>query len=137
MSRIVQPCCIFTPNVIMCGGGGAYERDTWDCPECGKNNARRITEWPNYYMYLPGYFLCECGDRWTEESRAPRPFRRGWRAEAQQHFEALWEQQCAPDGSTFTYDDEGYLVVVTPDGTRHTAWTAIGADDQPTLIEET
>ena len=43
----------------------------------------------------------------------------------------------APDGSTFTYDDEGYLVVTTPDGTRHTAWTAIGADDQPTLIEET
>ena len=50
--------------------------------------------------------------------------------------EELWEQ-CAPDGSTFTYDDEGYLVVTTPDGTRHTAWTAIGADDQQTLIEET
>ena len=106
MSKIVQPGCIFTPNAIMCSGGGAYERGTWDCPECGK--------W------------------WPEEGRAPRPFRR----EAQQHFEALWEQ-CAPDGSTFAYEDEGYLVVTTPDGTRHTAWTAIGADDQPALIEET
>ena len=47
------------------------------------------------------------------------------------HFAELWEQ-CAPYGSTFTYDDEGYLVVTTPDGTRYTAWTAIGADDQPT-----
>ena len=121
MSKIVQPGCTFTGNVIMCGGGGAYERDTWDCPECGKKDARRITEWPNCCLF-PGYVLCECGDTWwPEESREPRPFRRNWRAEAQQRFEALWEQ-CAPDGSTFPSDDDGYLVVTTPDGTRHTAW---------------
>ena len=36
-------------------------------------------------------------------------------------LDKLWEK-CAPDGSTFTYDDDGYLVVTTPDGTKHTAW---------------
>ena len=40
MSRIVQPGCIVTPNVIMCDGGGAYERGTWDCPECGVHHDR-------------------------------------------------------------------------------------------------
>lgn len=125
---LVKPGCTFLGDVIQCSSGGAYERRTAACPECGKENARTLTEWPNFYMLLPGTDLCECGDRWwPEEGRAPRPFRRGWRQEAQQHFERLWEQ-AAPDGSRFTYSDDGYLIVTTPDGNRHSAW---GGQDQP------
>lgn len=125
---LVKPGCTFLGNVTLCSAGGAYERDTWDCPECGKSNARRITEWPTFFMLLPGYSVCECGDMWwPEEGRAPRPSERGWRKEAQKRFEFLWEQ-AAPEGSRFTYSDDGYLIVTTPDGNRHSAW---GGQDQP------
>ena len=118
--HIVAPGCTFMGGIVVCGPGGAYERGTWNCPECHTPNARQITEWPNYFMYLPGLVYCECGDAWDpEEGRMPRPFRRNWRAEGREHFERMWDK-AAPDGSRFDYDD-GYLVVTTPDGTKHTA----------------
>ena len=122
MSDLVKPGCTFLDSVTLCSGGGAYERGMRACPECGNENARTLTEWPNFYIYLPGTDLCECGDRWWPgEGRAPRPFRRGWRKEAQQRFERLWNQ-AAPEGSQFRYSDDGYLVVTTTDGIKHTAW---------------
>ena len=128
MSDVVKPGCTSLDNVTLCSNGGAYERGTEACPECGNENARSLTEWPNFYVYLPGIVLCECGDAWwPEEGRAPRPFKRGWRQEAQRRFERLWGA-AAPEGSRFTYSDDGYLVVTTPDGTRHSAWD--GEQDQ-------
>ena len=121
MSDLVKPGCTFQGNVIQCSSGGAYERGTKACPECGNENARTLTEWPNYYIYPPGIVLCECGDRWwPEQGRVRRPFKRGWRKEAQRRFERLWEQ-AAPEGSRFDYSDDGYLTVTTPDGARHSA----------------
>ena len=119
---IVTPGCTFMGNIIACVPGYSYDRSTWNCPECHTPNARRITSWPNYFMYLPGLVYCECGDVWDpEEGRMQRPFRRNWRAEQREHFEHMWAES-APDGSRFGYDDDGYLVVTTPDGTKHTAW---------------
>jgi hypothetical protein len=85
---------------------------------CGKPHARRIMREPNSPYYAPD-FTCECGDVWDmDEGLFTRPFRRGWRQEAQARFTERWEK-AAPEGTEVFRDDDGYITgAILPDGTE-------------------
>lgn len=87
--------CESNGSVIVCGPpAGVYKRRSLkSCPECGRES-RAIERWDGAWYGVTDY--CECGDRWQDGERTPRPFRRGWRKEAQAQFERMWEA-AAPD----------------------------------------
>lgn len=83
-----MPCEIGT-NVIVCGPPrGVYYRSIGSCPACERRH-RFITRWDGAWYGTTEYG--SCGDRWQDGEMAPRPFERGWRKEAQEHFRAMWD----------------------------------------------
>ena len=81
--------CRTVGNAIVCGPPqGVYRRAMQKCPEC--NRMRRfIIRWDG--AWYGSTFYCACGDAWQDDWRMPRPFRPGWREEAQAKFRAMWD----------------------------------------------
>ena len=74
-----------TETVTVCGPPpGIHERGT--SPHC--KGQRAVYTWDGAYYGYTGY--CECGDAWSDGYLHERPFRRGWRQEAQREFEKKW-----------------------------------------------
>ncbi|MFJ5532415.1 hypothetical protein [Streptomyces sp. NPDC093261] len=67
------------PPVAVCRPSAFLLRQIAFCPTCERRRrfAGRDCAW-----YGPTWTCCGCGDAWTDGERHPRPFRRGWRAEA-------------------------------------------------------
>lgn len=76
-------------GVMVCGPPpGVYRRRILYCPVCERRR-RFIERWDGAWYGTTQY--CACGDRWQDGELAPRPFERGWRKEAQDHFRAMWD----------------------------------------------
>lgn len=80
-------------GVIACGPPpGVYRRAIEFCPECDRRH-RFVIRWDGAWYGTTDYG--SCGDYWQEDWRGPRPFERGWRAKAQEHFRRLWDGACS------------------------------------------
>lgn len=87
--------CRSLGGAIVCGPPpGVYRRAVLDCPVCQRRR-RHILRWDGAWYGTTVY--CACGDRWQDGELAPRPFRRGWRKEAQQKFRAMWDNAVPVD----------------------------------------
>lgn len=91
-------CTNYGSGLIVCGPpSGVYKRATFPCPECGdgQQDRRAIIRWDGAWYGTTTY--CECGDYWQDGWRAPRPFARYWRRDAQREFERMWEHAAPSD----------------------------------------
>ena len=94
-------------------GGGAYVlRELFTCPVCTYIGARIVRHESGSPWYAPWWTCVECGDSWSEGELAARPFRRGWRAQAQS--DALRDWESAPQLGTkvrrdWSEDGGGYI----------------------------
>lgn len=116
-TALFEPGCLVSAGIVVCSPGGVYIRDHWSSPDGCSDQARRIIHEPNSPYYGPTFY-CECGDSYTDGFRDRRPFRRGWRTEAQKRFEQRWET-ALPEGTVANYDPEILWLesVTLPDGT--------------------
>jgi hypothetical protein len=119
---VFEPGCIELGSGWACGPGGVTIRLHGKC-WCGdgKEDHRFVMREPNC-LYWGTDFSCECGDAWEDGELRPRPFKRGWRKEAQERFERAWDA-ALPEGTTTIRDDgpDGVyeiLGVRLPDGTE-------------------
>lgn len=76
-----------TPAVIVCRASGFPIRKILHCPTCKQ---RRRFAGIDEAWYGPTVTCCGCGDTWSSGERSPRPFRRGWRAEAIARAKQRW-----------------------------------------------
>ena len=110
----------------MCGTPVARIRRTGKCllGICKTETSRLIDALSSSPYYGPITY-CECGDRWdaSEGWHYERPFRRGWRAEAQRRFERMW-LEAFPEGTREVRDEDFYLIGVRPPE----GWTPGGGD---------
>lgn len=82
-------------GVIVCGPPpGVYHRMIRHCPICERKR-RFVVRWDGAWYGHTVY--CACGDRWMDGEMAPRPFKKGWRKEAQSYFRALWDSAAPRD----------------------------------------
>lgn len=81
-------------GAIVCGPPrGVYHRLENHCPECDATHGF-VETWDGAWYGTTLYG--SCGDRWQEGWRAPRPFARYWRRDAQARFQRMWDH-AAPD----------------------------------------
>lgn len=89
-----MPCETYG-NVIICGPPrGVYRQTEMDCPECDARHGA-VLQWDGAWYGTTTYG--SCGDRWQDGYRAPRPFARYWRRDAQKHFQAMWDNAAPAD----------------------------------------
>lgn len=82
-------------GAIVCGPPpGVYYRKISHCPICERRR-RTVIRWDGAWYGTTVY--CACGDRWQDGELVPRPFRKGWRKEAQQSFRAMWDNAAPRD----------------------------------------
>lgn len=81
----------------ICDGGERFERRSIQfCPVC-KGRRRFYGYFQHWYGW--SWHCLGCGDRWSGDGElGPRPFARGWRAEAIARHKAWWDR--APKRST-------------------------------------
>ena len=90
-------------------GGSVVVRSHGQCwGACGLSDARQLVTHPTSGWYAPST-KCACGDEWAEGELMPRPFRRGWRQEAQRKFEKAWAA-AHPEGVRPVYDEDAMFV---------------------------
>lgn len=75
-------------TAIVCGPPGIYRRAIKFCPVCDRRH-RFVISWDGAWYGTTLYG--SCGDSWQDGELGYRPFRRGWRKEAQEHFRAMWD----------------------------------------------
>jgi hypothetical protein len=83
--------------VIVCRPDTFPLRRIFRCRTCKR---RRRFAGLDAAWYGTTWTCCGCGDSWTDGERHPRPFRRGWRAEAKRRAKATWEE-----AGRYTRDD--------------------------------
>lgn len=75
-------------GVVVCGGTRWIVRRVFTCPVCG-HRGRIVMHDPGGYWSV-SWTCCTCGDSWSDGELRERPFRRGWRTEAQRRAKADW-----------------------------------------------
>lgn len=83
-------CVSPAPGVIVCmGPRGPYMRALRPCPTKTGRIRRMVVSYGG--LYFGDDVTClGCGDKWGEEGRYRRPFRRAWRTAAIEHATAMW-----------------------------------------------
>lgn len=91
-------------SVIICGPPrGVYRRSILHCYECDRRH-RFIVRWDGAWYGTTEYG--SCGDSWQDGILSSRPFRRGWRKEAQRQFRAMWANAASPEAyERYTHAD--------------------------------
>lgn len=87
-------CRVLGGGVIVCGLPGVYRRSVGYCPVCDRRHGFVIS-WGGAWYGSTHYG--SCGDRWQDGEMAPRPFERGWRKRAREHFSDLWRHAASRD----------------------------------------
>lgn len=91
-------------------GGGIWPiRELFTCPVCKVENARIVINHFGNPYYGPKVTCAECGDSWSDGELMERPFRRGWRKEAQ--AQALADWNAAPQLGTKVQRDHDLYVI--------------------------
>lgn len=73
---------------VVCSPSQYPRRHVRHCPIC-KRRRRMIAL--DAVWYGPTVTCCGCGDSWTDGELHPRPFKRGWRAEAIAKAKRDWD----------------------------------------------
>lgn len=74
---------------------------------CEPETGNRIVMTVGSPWYGPDWHCVDCGDSWDSDYRFERPFRKGWRKEAIERHERLWEQAC---NCPVAYDEDYYAL---------------------------
>lgn len=86
--------CHIGTNVIACGPPGVYRRAIRSCPVCERRH-RFVISWDGAWYGETLYG--SCGDHWQDGELGSRPFRKGWRKEAQVAFRNRWANTASPE----------------------------------------
>lgn len=74
-------------TINVCAPSSYAFRVVMRCPTC---KCRRRFVGQAFVYYDTSYTCCACGDSFAGGERFPRPFRRGWRAEASAAAKRVW-----------------------------------------------
>ena len=88
-------CDFSIPGVVVCGPPrGVYTRLMRECPVCECRH-RFIERWDG--AWYGSTFYGGCGDMWMDGEMCRRPFEKGWRKKAREHFRAMWDNAAPSD----------------------------------------
>lgn len=76
-----------TVHVHVCAPPTTWGRGILRCPTCRRRRRFVVFFQP---WYGGTWTCCGCGDSFADGQRLPRPFRRGWRADATRDARARW-----------------------------------------------
>ncbi len=76
-------------GVYVCRPATWWGRAIRPCPTC-KQRRRMVVALQEWYGAM--WTCCACGDTWSDGERHPRPFARGWRAEAAAAAKKRWSE---------------------------------------------
>lgn len=86
--------CKVGSGVVVCQSDGPYRRAIQQCPTC-ERRTRHLLRWDGPWLGHAVHCVA-CGDTWVDGERCPRPFRRGWQAEATARYRDIWATGCMP-----------------------------------------
>ncbi len=76
-------------TAVICRTGTFPRRQVAHCPTCKQR--RRFAGYDAAW-YGTRWTCCGCGDSWGDGEMLPRPFARGWRAEAIARAKRIWAE---------------------------------------------